>query len=392
MQSLGSDGTLKSDTVGAPQLKPQSVTAASIADGQVTAPKLAAGVAADGQVLSYASGALSWITPASGPSSIAAADITDSTAIGRAILTAADASAVRTTIGAGTSNLVIGTTSTTAKAGDYRPTADQVTETSTNKVFTAAERTKLAAIETGATANDSDAQLRSRATHTGTQPLSTISDVTATATELNYSSGLTSAVHAQLNTKGDVTGPTSFGGSAVAVFNGTTGKLLKSSPTTILTDTGILSTTATTNLLFKGTGTSGGAGLGLYSDNNIVQTNGNRLGFVLFGGATDSANTVVNSGGLFAYADATWTTTSSPTRLEFEVSPSGATAMTIKPGGSVGIGTSSPGAKLEVNGEARVTTAGTNVNSVVTVGGTQTLSNKTISGTSILLQILRKAQ
>ncbi|WP_100499699.1 hypothetical protein [Geodermatophilus chilensis] len=44
--------------------------------------------------------------------------ITDSTTVGRSVLTAADAPAARTAIGAGTSNLAIGTTSTTAAAGN----------------------------------------------------------------------------------------------------------------------------------------------------------------------------------------------------------------------------------------------------------------------------------
>lgn len=52
-----------------------------------------------------------------------ASQISDSTAVGRSVLTAADAAAARTVIGAGTSDLVIGTTSTTAKAGNYSPTS-----------------------------------------------------------------------------------------------------------------------------------------------------------------------------------------------------------------------------------------------------------------------------
>lgn len=53
-----------------------------------------------------------------------ATDVSDSSVVGRAVLTADDAAAVRTIIGAGTgsSNLTLGTTSTTAKAGDYTPT------------------------------------------------------------------------------------------------------------------------------------------------------------------------------------------------------------------------------------------------------------------------------
>ena len=53
-------------------------------------------------------------------------DITDSTATGRAVLTAASQAAARTAIGAGTSNLALGTSSSTAKAGDYTPDWDDV--------------------------------------------------------------------------------------------------------------------------------------------------------------------------------------------------------------------------------------------------------------------------
>lgn len=49
------------------------------------------------------------------------ATISDSTAVGRSLVTATDAAAARAAIGAGTSSLAIGTTSTTAKAGDYTP-------------------------------------------------------------------------------------------------------------------------------------------------------------------------------------------------------------------------------------------------------------------------------
>lgn len=53
-----------------------------------------------------------------------AAQVSDATATGRSVLTAADAAAARSAIGAGTSSLALGTTSTTAKAGDYAPPAD----------------------------------------------------------------------------------------------------------------------------------------------------------------------------------------------------------------------------------------------------------------------------
>lgn len=48
-----------------------------------------------------------------------AADISDATSVGRSVLTASDAASARTAIGAGTSTLTLGTTSTTAAAGDH---------------------------------------------------------------------------------------------------------------------------------------------------------------------------------------------------------------------------------------------------------------------------------
>lgn len=52
--------------------------------------------------------------------------------------------------------------------------ADTITDGTTNKAFLASERTKLAGVATGATANSSDATLLNRANHTGTQAQSTI--------------------------------------------------------------------------------------------------------------------------------------------------------------------------------------------------------------------------
>lgn len=53
--------------------------------------------------------------------------ITDATTTGKSVLRATDAAAARTAIGAGTSNLAIGTTASTAKAGNYVPAWADVT-------------------------------------------------------------------------------------------------------------------------------------------------------------------------------------------------------------------------------------------------------------------------
>lgn len=71
-----------------------------------------------------------------------ASDISNSTSVGRSVLTAADAAAARTAIGAGTSNLAIGTTASTAKAGNYAPAAADISDsTATGRsVLTAASQ------------------------------------------------------------------------------------------------------------------------------------------------------------------------------------------------------------------------------------------------------------
>ena len=61
-----------------------------------------------------------------------------------------------------------------AKADSAVQPGDNVSrlvDTASAKIMTGAERTKLSGIATGATANDTDANLKSRENHTGSQPL-----------------------------------------------------------------------------------------------------------------------------------------------------------------------------------------------------------------------------
>lgn len=62
--------------------------------------------------------------------------------------------------------------------------ADDIAETATRLWFTPAEDTKLAGIAAGATVNATDAQLRDRTTHTGTQASATLSDLTETVQDI----------------------------------------------------------------------------------------------------------------------------------------------------------------------------------------------------------------
>lgn len=89
------------------------------------------------------------VTAVGSGGSIDADSITDATTVGKALIRAVDAAAARTAIGAGTSSLALGTTSSTAKAGDYQPAAADISDaTSAGRALltaasVAAQRTAL---------------------------------------------------------------------------------------------------------------------------------------------------------------------------------------------------------------------------------------------------------
>ena len=67
-------------------------------------------------------------TALAGNYSPSSTSINDATSVGKALLTASTADIARSVIGAGTSNLALGTTSTTALAGNYAPTSNSLTD------------------------------------------------------------------------------------------------------------------------------------------------------------------------------------------------------------------------------------------------------------------------
>ena len=138
-------------------------------------------------------------------------------------------------------------------------------------VMLPAQVTKLAGIATGATVNDTDANLKNRANHTGTQLASTISNfseatddrvasllVAGTNVTLNYNdvaNTLTINSTAAGGGTGDVVGPASSVNNTLPRFDSTTGKRLKTSGISIsdtdditlkgITETTISATTST---------------------------------------------------------------------------------------------------------------------------------------------------
>ena len=75
---------------------------------------------------------------------------------------------------------------------NYKMTVSQIVAwisnatTSVAGFMSASDKTKLDSVATGATANATDADLRARATHTGTQPANTITGLAAVATSNDY--------------------------------------------------------------------------------------------------------------------------------------------------------------------------------------------------------------
>lgn len=136
-------------------------------------------------------------------------------------------------------------------------------------VMLPAQVTKLAGVATGATANDTDANLKNRANHTGTQLASTISDfseatddrvasllVAGANVTLNYNDAAnTLTINSTASGTGDVVGPASSVANTLPRFSNTTGKLLKASGISIsdtdditlkgITETTVAATTST---------------------------------------------------------------------------------------------------------------------------------------------------
>lgn len=81
----------------------------------------------------------------------------------------------------GATNLSTSTTATTTTILSDTGTSATIAAATTSAagVMTASDKTKLNGVATGATANASDSQLRDRATHTGTQAISTVSGLQA---------------------------------------------------------------------------------------------------------------------------------------------------------------------------------------------------------------------
>lgn len=112
---------------------------------------------------------------------------------------------------------------TITSGGDFDGTADDIPDGTTKVLMTPTERSKLSGIAASATANATNAQLRDRTTHTGEQPISTITNLQTTLDTLGSrslpSGGTTGQVLAKASGSNYATGWV----TALQGLNGTTG-------------------------------------------------------------------------------------------------------------------------------------------------------------------------
>lgn len=154
--------------------------------------------------------------------------------------------------GSGGANLTTSVTSTSVTINSDSGTDATISAASATDagVMTAAEQVKLAGVQAGATANDTDANLKNRANHTGTQLANTISDFAETVDDrvasllvagsnitLTYNDVANSlTIAAASSGTGDVVGPASATDNAIVRFDATTGKLIQNSGVLIADD------------------------------------------------------------------------------------------------------------------------------------------------------------
>lgn len=265
---------------------------------------------------------------------------------------------------------------------------DDVLDGTTNKQYSQTEKTKLAGIETAADVTD--------ATNVAAAGATMDTDTSLAGNgyfldEDNMASDSATKVPSQQSVKayvdntaigtGDVDGPASATDTAIAVFDGTTGKLIKNSAATINATGGLTVTSSTSPVLdmYRSATTNAAILVRNTVGSNYFGTSGTTADFGI-GGNSNLANdsylyvTVANR-----YIGLNGVT--SPT-AQLSLPSSAAAAGGIAFGTDTNLYRSAANV-LTTDDTLTVGTPGTSAGSVVTIDGSQTLTNKTLTTPTI---------
>ena len=187
--SLDSDGTIKDDAVSAAQVQDGSLTGTQLHDSTIPPVKLdAIDSPTNGEVLAYNNARFEWVSQSGGSVPDASSSTKGVVQLTNDLGGTATAPTVPALANKADKVTITGATKTKITYNNQGivtagvdATQDDIGDGVTNKQYSSTEKTKLAGIASGATANSSDATLLSRANHTGTQTASTISDFTTAA-------------------------------------------------------------------------------------------------------------------------------------------------------------------------------------------------------------------